>query len=648
MNTRTMLAGLICIGRAAAPPPPTVGNITFAGNPQFDADSIANPDPGHWQWLAWPGGRLVLNPSVDDTHIPPPLPADIPLNLGGWVGNNAERWSKLCSIQVCDPGQSAKPATKLETEWFPYKYAFSASYPNGAQLAGEDYFVSGSSLLRHFVVQTAKTGELLLTGAIPDRAQVRWDDQKRALVVIGGDFIYALTFAQSTAPYSALSLTEGPPETDDGKYTLRLKIPEGRSEYAIGLGFAPQSEGTAVAIDRAKAQLLKPILESRSAAKEAIEGLLKRVPAPSNFGFQDDEKHHLSAEQHRRAYYAAWSFLIQDVVDVMPEAHFPFQQVMTGKPSLWHFGEPHAPGMAQWDSLFGIQFLAYLEPDAAWSAFRGFMSLVDITGAIAGESLTARKAQTAWILFSLTHDRNRLLEVYPALQANLLWEEKNPRWIFPGVNDPHQRDLEFAAAWIFDADFMVKICNALGHGDEVAGWRQRQERMADNCQKWFFDNPTGISQYFSTTWGSSNRSQPVETARDGGILSGYLSQALAVNQLSPLIQSRLMDYFTARFKPDQFGLGMRDFKYPDVNLTAYGLLDHHATALARQYIEGVLAESVQVGTFAETIDKTPRSVGVQESLFSAMNIIEFTWLLNNCRMDKGAPSDLGLVPDHKN
>ena len=64
-----------------------VGTVDFSGDPQFDADSISASGPNHWQWLSFPGGRLVLNPSpVDCSHIPPPLAKDIPLNLGGWVG----------------------------------------------------------------------------------------------------------------------------------------------------------------------------------------------------------------------------------------------------------------------------------------------------------------------------------------------------------------------------------------------------------------------------------------------------------------------------------------------------------------------------------------------------------------------------------
>ena len=78
-----------------------------------------------------------------------------------------------------------------------------------------------------------------------------------------------------------------------------------------------------------------------------------------------------------------------------------------------------------------------------------------------------------------------------------------------------------------------------------------------------------------------------------------------------------------------------------MNLTAYGLMDAGNQSEALQFIRGVLRESVQAGTFAEAIEiinNTPKAEGVEESLFSPMNIIEFTWLLNNCRYESGSPT----------
>ena len=105
----------------------------------------------------------------------------------------------------------------------------------------------------------------------------------------------------------------------------------------------------------------------------------------------------------------------------------------------------------------------------------------------------------------------------------------------------------------------------------------------------------------------------------------------------------MVSYFNQGFRPGKSGLGFENYKYPDVNFTAYGLIDARRTDQAVSFISGVLRESIQVGTFVEAINKTPAADGVQESLFSPSNIIEFTWLLNGCRYDNGNPVYIDLT-----
>lgn len=79
-------------------------------------------------------------------------------------------------------------------------------------------------------------------------------------------------------------------------------------------------------------------------------------------------------------YYKAWIFLASNVLDISPEAQYPFPQLCCGKPSLWGAGAHEAPYSAAWESLFAIQLYAQIDPDLAWEAFKGLMSLVDPTG----------------------------------------------------------------------------------------------------------------------------------------------------------------------------------------------------------------------------------------------------------------------------
>ena len=633
---------LLTMGRCALAKDHVVGTVDFSGDAQFDADSISANGSNHWQWLSFPGGRLVLNPSpVDVSQIPAPLTKDIPLNLGGWVGTRTIKLLDTSHVLVGTSASSSEPATSLRTTWFPYKLTFDANYGNSIQLHGQDFFVDeDSSLIRHLAFTSSADATVELGGVYEATEQANWIPADDMLVVSSPDYIYAMVFARIVnghpLPLQADAIIK------PSGYELRVNLVAGPSEVAIGFGFATHSEGEATATARAKQCFHQPISETLAHSRARIEGDLRRVPAPQKWGIEaGGGLGGVTAAQHRRAYYAAWTFVIQDVVRKLPESSFAYDQLMTGKPSLWNEGEPRAPGTAQWDSVLGYQWLCYVDCEAAWSAFAGLMSLVDANGDIAGESLPARKAQTAWILYSRTHDRAQLETVYPAIRKNLLWEERNPRWIYQDHNIADEKDLEFTSSWIYDAGFASLICGELGDPSEAQLWRSKQAEMADRSRKWFFSDPTQIQQYFFSDERVHSKADRAEA--NNAEFSAYITQALAIQQFPPAIRARLADYFTQGFRPHQNGLGFEDYKFPDVNLTAYGLIDTKRTDQAVSFISGVLRESIQVGTFVEAINKTPAADGVQESLFSPLNIIEFTWLLNGCRYDNGNPVYVDLT-----
>ena len=633
---------LLTMGRCALAKNHVVGTVDFSGDAQFDADSISASGSNHWQWLSFPGGRLVLNPSpVDVSQIPPPLTKDIPLNLGGWVGTRTIKLLNTSHVLVGTSASSSEPATSLHTAWFPYKFAFSADYPDSIQLHGQDFFVdANSSLIRDLTFTSSADATVELGGVYEATEQANWIHADDMLVVSSPDYIYAMVFARIVnghpLPLQADAIIK------PSGYELRVNLGPGASEIAIGFGFATHSEGQATATARAKQCFHQPISETLAHSRARIEGDLRRVPAPQKWGIEaGGGLGGVTAAQHRQAYYAAWTFIIQDVVRKLPESSFAYDQLMTGKPSLWNEGEPRAPGTAQWDSLLGYQWLCYVDCNAAWSAFAGLMSLVDEDGAIAGESLPARKAQTAWILYSRTHDRALLQRLYPVIRKNLLWEEENPRWIYGDHNIEDEKDLEFTASWIYDVDFASLICAELGDSSDAQMWRSKQTQMAENSATWFFSDPTQIHQYFFTKDKRFSRDDRVEPRKES--FSAYITQALAIRQFSPDIEARLVSYFNQGFRPGKSGSGFENYKYPDVNFTAYGLIDAKQNSQAVLFIAGVLRESIQVGTFAEAINETPAADGVQESLFSPLNIIEFTWLLNECRYDNGSPVYVDLA-----
>ncbi|MGO8718959.1 MAG: hypothetical protein ACLQMO_07045 [Acidobacteriaceae bacterium] len=629
-----------------------VGTVDFSGDPQFDADSISASGPNHWQWLSFPGGRLVLNPSpVDCSHIPPPLAKDIPLNLGGWVGTKTIKLLNISHVLVSTSASTSEPATSLSTTWFPYKFTFDADYPGNIQLHGKDFFTDvNSSLIRDLAFTSSADVTVELGGVYEATEQANWIPADDMLVVTAPDYIYAMKFARIVNGH-AMPL-QADAAIQPHSYELRANLEPGASEIAIGFGFATRSEGETTAVARAKQCFHQRISDSLTHSRAGIEGALRRVPAPQKWGIEaGGGSGAVTAAQHRRAYYAAWTFVIQDVVRKLPESSFAYDQLMTGKPSLWNEGDPRAPGTAQWDSVLGYQWLCYVDCKAAWSAFAGLMSLVGPNGAISGESLPSRKAQTAWILYSRTHDRVQLRRIYPALRKNLLWEEENSHWIYGDYNiadeiaNEKDKDFEFTSSWIYDAGFASEISSELGDSSDAKMWRRKQAEMAENSRTWFFSDPTQIHQNFPF----ANRKDNSKAKRDK--LIKEITQGLAIiQQFSPDIRERLINYFNQGFRPNQNGLGFEgDFRYPNMDLTAYGLIDIGRTDQAVSLITGVLRDSIRAGTFAEADNPytTPIAQGVEESLFSPMNIIEFTWLLNGCRYDRGNPVYVNLTSNSR-
>ncbi|MGB2837200.1 MAG: hypothetical protein WBC30_16350, partial [Candidatus Sulfotelmatobacter sp.] len=220
-----------------------VGTVDFSGDAQFDADSISASGSNHWQWLSFPGGRLVLNPSpVDVSQIPPPLTKDIPLNLGGWVGTRTIKLLNTSHVLVSTSASSSEPATSLRTTWFPYKFAFSADYPDSIQLHGQDFFVdANSSLIRDLTFTSSADATVELGGVYEATEQANWIHADDMLVVSSHDYIYAMVFARIVnghpLPLQADAIIK------PSGYELRVNLGPGASEIAIGFGFATHSEG---------------------------------------------------------------------------------------------------------------------------------------------------------------------------------------------------------------------------------------------------------------------------------------------------------------------------------------------------------------------------------------------------------------------
>ncbi len=616
------------------------GTLNLAGTRHFDSDSIASTGKPERRWLSYPGARLCVNPATSDSVVAD-TPTNLELDLGGYIGTTVVRLSNVVRAGLRDasqPDSAPEWAVSGSTKWFPYKLEFTGRFAAGATLTGTDAFIGrDGALIRTLDVKDAGAKSLLLCGQADESSRLAWDEDNHALLVTGTNYFYALRFVElgGRARKPAEAVTK--PLLKGNQWRLELPLNGGAGHYGISFGFATRPEGQHVSVERALRAFQQPVKDSLDKVKTLMDQFLGKVPAPQQWDWQAVNAYGVTPEKWRQAYYMAWTFLYQSTLDVLPEnPAFPYPQMSLGKGALWDGGERTSIATCGWESFLGLQWFSFIDPDFAWRAYEGIMSRVDGEGRLGGESLPSRKAQTAWMLYQRQADKQRLAAVYPALKRYLLWREQNPRWIWSGGHDmADEKDLEFVVSWLFDIEYAARITEALGRPDESAFWRAKAQPMIANMNRWFFSDPEELHQYYFTNSGTH------ATAKRNEVRPIMVLTALGLPVLPPAMQERLEQLFAAQHKPDAAADGFNYLKYPDNNFVAYGLIDHH-NLQAREYLEALLRDLIRGGEFAETLEggdgKNPTTGGVKPSLFNAMNIIEFTWLLNGIRYDSGSPA----------
>jgi hypothetical protein len=614
-----------------------VDGLNLDGNRHFDCDSISRTAAPEQRWLSFPGGRLCLNPASKGDFVIAPSPPDLALDLGGYIGTEVLRLPKVTSLGLLDatkPASGVSLSTSQHTTWYPYKLGLEATYAYGATLSGCDFFTDKqSTLIRVLELNHAPGEKLCLTGQTGDGMRVNWDDKNQVLLVSGEKYDYALGFARLVGKSWSPHILVESPTNQGAAWRLELPLDSGATRYGISFGFSTGIEGSAAAIHRARDAFTQPVKISLAKSKATFEDFLRKVPAPTQWGLHAAPALGVTPEKQRQSYYMAWTFIFQSLMDVLPEnPEYPYPQMSLGKGALWAEGERTSPATCGWESFFGIQWLSFIEPDLAWQAYEGIMSRVDEQGKLGGESLPSRKAQTAWILFQQKPDREKLSVVYPAIKRYLLWREQNPRWLYGNYDTPDEKDMEFVVSWILDVQYAARIADALGEHVEAVWWENKIQPMIVNMRKWFFSDSKELHQYYFTGRGvysttTRNEVRPV-----------MILTALDVSSLPPDMVARLADLFSEIHKPGADNDGFNYLKYPDNDLLADGLIQRGMPS-ACPYIEAVLRDCIRGGEFAEDLEdwdgKGLKAAGVKPSLFTAMNIIEFTWLLNGARYESG-------------
>ncbi|MCW3096282.1 MAG: hypothetical protein JWL77_1900 [Chthonomonadaceae bacterium] len=469
------------------------------------------------------------------------------------------------------------------------------------------------------------------------RGQVRWNALTRTLNLENDRFQVALTVSRkarflgvSPSAVDLLAGGAGVDQTEGGAWALAFDGVGVGEELVVVARFARPGENAAAGDDLS--QLVAPAgfaaaLERQEKFWEAQFG---HAPQPLDWQLRLASTHGVTAGALRSAYYRAWAFLLSDTLPPMPEADSPFPQVACGKPSLWAEGAPHSRASSQWESVLGMQYLALIDPETAWQSFEGLMAQVDAQGALGGEGLPSRHAQTAWVLYSLTGDRERLARVYPAVKRFLVWKAANPRWIYKNSTPPGEKDAEFVVHALLDMGYAHRIAEQLGLTAEVTFWNEHSAALAADFHRWFWG-----------PGGKTYRLYNADTARQAEPDRSWNLQGLALPSeiLRPEERAAFLKLFRTSVSAEMPFLIPQLAGFPKYNYTLRGLWRYGEAKEANLMAEAALRDVTLAGEFSESYSQQfpPTAMGVLPSLFGALQVIDAALWHNGVCFGDGAP-----------
>lgn len=582
----------------------------------------------------------------------------------GWTGRKRLRlrlvvaiWEKPARfdyVRIMGVRSVLESAASFETSWLPHELPTTAEYGSGTTAQLHDHFADVDTLIRSLSFQLGEAADRRWVLGGRYEGDVSWDKERRVLTVATEDYAYAVAFPEETVggPVFSSSLVRflaGMVDVPgrEGYWAVEMDVRSG-GPMPITVGFATAVEGVEAAKRRATTTARRGDWARIRDEQERFwtRYLREQVPHPHSFELVDapagcprEGCPEVTAGQVRNTYYKAWVFAAANVLPQTPEVNFPYPQLAAGKPSMWAFGAPQASASASWESMLQIQFYAYADASVAWAAFRGLMSLVDETGALPGEVLPTRAAQTATVLYQLTEDKEALADIYPALKRHLLWKKDNPRWIHGDHDNPYEKDADFVVSALIDMKYAAGLAKALGVVSDVEFWEQVRRDYFQDYLVWFWETPDSEpAEYYFTDTGQR---------RLGGTLwitSGFhldLWDDASRRQLEGLKRR-----FLRELKLEEPFGSFAYPKYSDISYTVYGLLDQGMVEEARTLANVSVRDTVRSNMFAEVYYnwEFPRPDGVRPSFFGAGYVMDMVLMNNGHRMDQGWPHLVRLHP----
>lgn len=644
------------------------------------------------------GDDVTVQPDTSSAGV---LTYDV-AGLTGWTGERTftvklfhvgkNGWSTFDDLAFHDGDVWLRSAKETGNEWWPEALESHGVYESGT-IDVTDVFHDADSFARTVV---ATTEGAAVAGAYEGAAS--WSPDERLLTVEAEHHAYTLALPEGAEVRFGASLAElgtsagsAQPLGGDGAWAAAL--PAGTATVGVGFAVANESvtdDAAADSRDRATAAAQNSTAD-RGTWRTFWDEYLAKVPVVEDFSVQRVPDGGVTAEEMRHFWFKAWVNLEMNVLPATPETGNMHAQLGTGKPSLWMNGTPGTKNVASWDSLLGMQQLVYTDPENAWASFEGMMALVEdgpdatepsdeaygTRGELGGESLPSRKAQTAWILYSVTGDRDRLEGIYDELALHLNWERYNMRWVLGANNHFDERDSEFVTSLAYDLKFAIKIADELGKTDDTELYRSIITDISAKYSEWFF--PIGPDQdgkvwdtvqkvYLDASrtdvpFGDDTEGKPFRNENGQWVRPGwsfYTSTAFVMDQLDEESMVKTMDRFLDDYDENAqlAGLGKFAVKAPDLQLIAYGLLDMDPIEgsseaqlrdRAAVLINAITRDMVRSGWFAEVYyakgdpGDPVGSRGVRPSLFGISNYIDFVLMANGVRTDEGDPTFVRLA-----
>lgn len=544
--------------------------------------------------------------------------------------------------------------------WTPEAIDWSLDYGDTGVVQGSDLPVGTDALSRLVDTSAVESGSTVLTGTYSGMAS--WSADTAELIVHAtagsGMYTWVASFPAGSRAYffaSSGDMTLGTSWYDSpvaGQGWWAIALPDGST--AIGVGFAVGADSAAdTAATQAAHEADSPdeVTAARSGWTQTWNAFLDAVPAPQDFAIDAPGVDTMGVDSAtvRQLYYRAYMNIQQNLIAATPETGGTHVQIAAGKPSGYTGGPDGAEATAAWDSLFGMQFLVYVNPEDAWDSYAGNMenAVPPADDYSAFETLPSRKAQTGWILYEATGDQEELESTYSNLVTYLDWaaEPDNMRWSYSGKGTG-ERDAEFVASMIVDLQYAQKISALLGHDEDVQTWKEDAATLLADYEDWFFprDEDGTITQTLYKHWTDGRYAD--ETG-----LTQYVATGLHVPGLSEDVVDALLERFDSAFSADRPLAGLADddpsaLKAPDEQFIVYGLLDQGRDDDAEQVIDIVLRDIARTGVFAEvySLDSNdqPYGTSVAPSLFGDINFLDNVWMMNGYRMDQGDPAFVRL------